>query len=123
MDQTALVSEGTKLVGWLDQTEVKPRAAMWVYNSEADRWRLWIVPSREMDKVEFYLAVANVLTEHREELPTFDISLVEFKSAKHPAVAGLGRMIHMEGLGAAHVSNNMLDGFLLPDGIILRMAI
>lgn len=123
MDQTALVNEGSKLVAWLDQTEVKPRAAMWVYNSETDRWRLWIVPSGEMDKMQFYLVVSEIISEHRAEIPTFDISLVEFKSAKHPAVTGLGQMFHMEGLGAAHVSNNMINGFLLSDGIVLRMAI
>jgi hypothetical protein len=29
----------------------------------------------------------------------------------------------MEGLGSAHFSNNRFNGFLLPDGIVLRMAV
>lgn len=123
MDQATLVSEGSKIVGWLDQTAVKPRAAMWVYNSETDKWRLWIVPSGEMDKLEFYLSVSKVISEHRDEIPTFDISLVEFKSAKHPAVTGLGQLLHLDGLGAAHLSSNMINGLLLPEGIVLRMAV
>lgn len=123
MDQTSLVTEGSKLVAWLDATEVKPRAALWVYNSETDRWRLWIVPKNEMDKFHFYSIVSEVISHHRDEIPTFDVSLVEFKSANHPAVEGLGRILRMEGLGAAHVSDNMLNGYLLSDGIVLRLAI
>ena len=123
MDQASLVSEGTKLVGWLDDTEIKPRAAMWVYNSETEAWRLWIVPASKIEKLEFYQILSKVISRHRDDIPGFDISLVQFKSDKNPAVSGLSKMIHMEGLGSAHFSNNTMNGYLLPDGIVLRMAI
>jgi hypothetical protein len=124
MDKNALVSDGTKLVQWLDNSKLKPRAAMWVYNSETDSWRLWIVPSKDVkDKSEFYLILSDIISEHRDEIPGFDISAVEFKADNHPAVTGLGKMLRMEGLGSAHFSNNRFNGFLLPDGIILRMAV
>jgi len=32
-------------------------------------------------------------------------------------------MVHMEGSGEAYVTGNTLNGFYLPEGIILRMAI
>lgn len=124
MDKGALVEEGATLVRLLDESKLKPRAAMWVYNSETDTWKLWIVPAAEVkDKLEFYLLLSEVISKHREELPSFDISSVEFKADTHPAVRGLGTMLRMEGLGSAHLSNNRFNGFLLPDGIVLRMAV
>ena len=123
MDQSILVNEGAKLVGWLDATRIKPRAAMWVYNSEADTWKLWIVPANEISKSDFYLVLSQVISEHRADLPGFDISEVEFKSAVHPAIAGLGAFMRMEGIGSAHLNSNRFNGFMLPDGIVLRMAI
>jgi hypothetical protein len=124
VDKHTLVEEGSKLVQWLDESKVKPRAAMWVYNSETETWKLWIVPaSTVQDKHEFYLALSDIISAHRDELPSFDISSVEFKSDTHPAVKGLGAMLRMDGLGSAHLSNNRFNGFLLPDGIVLRMAV
>jgi hypothetical protein len=124
VDKSALVDDGSKLVRWLDESKLKPRAAMWVYNSETDSWKLWIVPSTGVkDKREFYLELSNIISAHRDEIPGFDISSVEFKAESHPAVQGLKTMFRMEGLGSAHLSNNRLNGFLLPDGIVLRMAV
>ena len=124
MDKGALVDEGTRLVKLLDDSKLKPRAAMWVYNSETDIWKLWIVPAAGIDdKLEFYRLLAQVISAHRAELPSFDISSVEFKADTHPAVKGLGAMLRMDGLGSAHFSNNRFNGFLLPDGIVLRMAV
>jgi|LauGreDrversion4_2_1035121.scaffolds.fasta_scaffold835758_2 hypothetical protein len=124
MDKGALVDEGTRLVKLLDDSKLKPRAAMWVYNSETDIWKLWIVPAAGIDdKLAFYRLLAQVISAHRAELPSFDISSVEFKADSHPAVKGLGAMLRMEGLGSAHFSNNRFNGFLLPDGIVLRMAV
>lgn len=124
MDTNALVSDGKKLVQWLDESKLKPRAAMWVYNSETESWKLWIVPAVQVkDKGDFYLELSKIISAHRDEIPGFDISSVEFKTDSHPAVQGLKTMFRMEGLGSAHLSNNRFNGFLLPDGIVLRMAV
>ncbi len=123
MDQNVLVNEGAKLIGWLDETIVKPRAAVWVYNSEVDSWKLWIVPAGNVSKSEFFLKLSEVISAHRNELPGFDISEVEFKSDSHPAIDGLRGMFRLEGIGSAHLSNNRFNGFFLPDGILMRMVI
>lgn len=117
------MNEGAKLIAWLDETNIKPRAAMWVYNSEIDSWKLWIVPADDITKAEFFLKLSEVISDHRDEIPTFDISEVEFKSESHPAIAGLNRFMRLEGIGSAHLSNNRFNGFFLPDGILMRMAI
>lgn len=124
MDTESLVSDGTKLVALLDGSKAKPRAAMWVSNPETDIWRLWIVPSVEVqDKLEFYRILSDVISKNREEFPSLDISSIEYKKDDHPAINGLKSLIRMEGLGSAHLSNNRFNGFFLPDGIVLRMAL
>jgi hypothetical protein len=124
VDTNALVEEGSRLVGLLDNSKLKPRAAMWVYNSETETWKLWIVPATEVnDKREFYLELSNIISAHREEIPNLDISSVEFKEGSHPAVKGLGAAFSVKGLSSVHLSNTSFNGFSLPNGIILRMAV
>jgi len=123
MDKDLLVNSGHALVRLLDQTRVKPRAAMWVYNPDNDIWRLWIVSPRGTKEPEFYRNVADAIAKHREILPGLDISSVELVDEEHPAMKGISRLIRMDGLGSAHVSNNRMNGFYLPDGIILRMEL
>ena len=124
MDKDLLVSSGTALVRLLDHNGLKPRAAMWVYNSDTEAWRLWIVPDQALkDKAEFYRKLAVVISDNRDKLLGFDIGYVEYKSAEHPVVKGMGSVIRMDGLGSAHLTNNQLNGIFLPDGIVLRMAV
>jgi hypothetical protein len=124
MDKDVLVKEGQNLIRHLDESKAKPRGAIWVYSSDSDTWRLWIVPSKEVsDKSEFYRIVSETISKHRSEMPGLDVSSIEFQKADHPAIVGLGRFLRMEGLGSAHFSNNRFNGFFLPDGVVLRMAI
>lgn len=124
MDTTTLVTEGQNLIRLLDTNKVKPRGAVWVYSSDTDSWKLWIVPSVAVsDKSEFYRIISETISEHRDQMPTLDVGAIELKSAEHPAVKGLGQFLRMDGLGAATFSNNRFNGFFLPDGVVLRMAI
>jgi hypothetical protein len=124
MDKNVLVSEGQNLVRWLDKGKLKPRGAVWVYSSDTDSWRLWIIPSKEIiDKIEFYRLVAETITAHREDMQSLDVGIVEMKLDNDPAVRGLSQLLRMEGLGSAHFQNNRFNGTFLPDGVILRMAV
>ncbi len=124
MDTDLLVTESQILIRLLDEGRMKPRGAIWVYESERDDWRLWIVPAEGMtDKRELYRLVAEILSAHRAEMPSLDIASIEFKTEDHPAIRGLGRMVHMEGIGAAPVRHNMLNGYYLSDSVVLRMAV
>lgn len=123
MDQTLLVTKGQRLVALLDKTAAKPRAAMWVHYPDSDTWKLWIVPHEEVrDKREFYLIVADVISRDKE-LEGLDVSATEFVREDHPAMRGMQKVLRMPGLGSAHFTANSLDGYYLPDGIVLRMDI
>jgi hypothetical protein len=124
MDKNILVTAGTTLINALDQEGVNPRAAVWVYNSETDSWRLWIVPSKSAtDKRQFYRLVSEAITKHKDSMQGLDASDTEFVRDTHPAIQALSRMFRVEGASSVSISNNMLNGFYVPDGIVLRMAV
>jgi hypothetical protein len=112
------------LVQLLDEAGLPPRAALWTYTSDSDSWRLWVVPPTELkDKREFYLRLADVFAAHASEVAGLDMGEVQFIEAKHPVIQGLGRIFHAEGNGEIRFTNNMLNGYFLPDAIIIRMAV
>jgi hypothetical protein len=118
------VTAGTNLLKVLDKEGVTPRAAMWVHNRETDTWRLWVVPAKsDTDKRQFYRRIAEAMSKHRAQVEGLDISDTEYVLDTHPAIKALSRMFRVEGTSSIHVSENMLNGFYLPDGIILRMAV
>lgn len=124
MDQTSLVKTGHALVDALSRAGIEPRAAVWVYNADTDIWRLWIVPPASIaDKREFYRRVSEVISQNRDQLGLLDPSDIEFTKATHPAMSALARFARVEGKSDVRIKDNMLNGFFLSDGIILKLAL
>ena len=122
MDQNTLVSAGHLLVKALDETDLKPRLAMWVHATDTDIWRLWIVPPVGLtDKRKFYRCVSEVVTKNRDNLGGIDAGDTEMVLDSHPAVRGLRGFMKMPGLGSAYFSGNKFNEYYLPEGIILRI--
>lgn len=124
MDQAFLVEKGHRLVRLLDRTAATPKAAMWVHHPDTDTWKLWIVPSeRVRDKREFYRIVAQAIASEPDALLGLDVSNTEYVREDHPAIRGMNDFMHMPGLGSAYFTGNSLDGYYLPEGVVLRMDI
>lgn len=122
MDHEILVKEAQDLTQALDKTKVKPRVVMVAISTETGNWKLWIVPERDdINKQEFYRIVAEVISSNG--LQSIDVGSVELRSSTNPAVVGMSKFLRMEGIGSAQFSNNYFNGVLLPDGIVIRMAI
>lgn len=121
MDQGILVTSGHILVRALDAAGIPPSAAVWVHNTDTDTWKLWLVPHESIkDQREFYRRLVEVVAEHRDELGGIDAADAQMVKDTHPAIEGLRKLMKMTGLGAAHLSNNLFNGYYLPDGIVLR---
>lgn len=107
----------------LDREGLSPRAVLWARPSDAGSWKLWIVPALgEDDKRDFYLRVAKTFAGHQSELVGFDIGDVQFVRADHPAISGLQEFGRIDGVNEVRFSNNLLNGYFLPDAIVVRMA-
>lgn len=123
MDPKVLVNEGVYLVQFLDDCGHSPRAAVWVNFDEGGAWKLWIVPDKSMEnnKYEFYRILSEQLTCHPENFRCLDIAYVEMKKSAHPAITGLQKIVRLEGINQVEIGQILLDGFFLPNGVILRM--
>lgn len=123
MDQSTLVENGHNLIEAMSRNGIALRGAMWVHSTDTDVWRLWIVPPKELtDKREFYRRVSEVITKNRNLFSDFDAGDVDLISDTHPAIAGISRMFKVTGpKSSAFLKNNMVNGFYIPDGIILLM--
>jgi hypothetical protein len=122
VDHELLVKQAQELTDHLDQTKVAPKAVMLVISQETGNWRLWIVPADEaVNKQEFYRIVAEMISGN--DIPDIDVGSVELATSDNPAMKGMGRMLRMEGIGSAQMSNNTYNGVLLPDGIVIRMVL
>ena len=112
------------LVRFMDESGLRPRAALWTYTSDTDSWKLWIVPPIGLtDKREFYLRLADIFAAHAEQLTGLGAGEVQFVDAEHPVIRGLGKIFQAEGPGEIRFTNNLLNGYFLPDAVIIRMAV
>jgi hypothetical protein len=122
MDTSILVSQAQELTRGLDQTRVKPRAVIWVRADDLDTWRLWIVPDENIrDKRDFYRQVAETISRNFDKVGGLDVGSVEYVTAEHPAMKGLGNYLSIPGIGSSTFSGNRFNGYYLPEAIIIRM--
>jgi hypothetical protein len=116
------ISVAQRLTKFLDESGTSPRAVVWAYESDRKAWRLWVVPPAGLgEKREFYLRLADVYAAHSGELAGFDLGEVQFVRDDHPAIRGLAAMFRLPGVNDAIVSDNVLNGYYLPDAIVIRM--
>lgn len=124
MDQTALVEETQRLVSLLDEAKTPPRVAILVYDNERGSWRLWLVPcGKSVDKHEFYRQISSIIVKNKSKFSALDVGNIDLRAADYPPIKGLNSFARVEGFGAVQMSNNMLNGFFLPDCIIIRLAL
>jgi hypothetical protein len=118
------IAAAQRLVGLLDAAGMRPRAVVWTFTSERDSWRLWIVPPVAIaDKREFYLKLAQIFGTHAADLAGLDLGEIQYVSDSHPVIRGLNSILHFDGTGDARISNNSLNGFFLPEAVVVRMNI
>lgn len=116
------VSVAQRLTKFMDESGTPPRAVLWAYESDRKAWRLWVVPPAGLiEKREFYLRLADVYAAHASALTGFDLGEVQFVRDDHPAIRGLAKLFRLPGINDAIVSDNVLNGYYLPEAIIIRM--
>ncbi len=124
MDKSILVASGHALIDALSDRGIAPRAVIWVYTPEIEAWKLWVVPHRSIiDKREFYRHVSEIITKNRDKFGGIDAGDIEMILENHPAIRGLSRVFRVPVKSDVQATNNMLNGFYLPDCIILLLAL
>lgn len=116
------MKEAQALTRALDGTKIAPKAVMITISSETNTWKVWIVPSTdEINKPEFYRIISEIITQ--SNLKNIDSLSVELRPSTNLSVIGISKIVHLKGVGSVNVSKNTYKGALLPDGIVIRMAV
>jgi hypothetical protein len=122
VDQNLLVDGGQNLIEALERSGVSLKAAVWVHLAEDEGWRLWLVPANKVDKHAFYRKVAESIAAGDIDFHGLSASDTELIGEDHPAIAALRAYGRVNGRSALRLASTMLNGFYLPEGIVLRMA-
>lgn len=116
-----MVKSGHDLVEALDGEGLPIGAAVWMHNTDVDTWKLWVVPRSKTDKREFYRKVADIISSDKSKFVDIETSDTELVDPSHPVITSLNGFAKVSGKRSIHMSNNMLNGFYMTDGIILLM--
>lgn len=125
MVEDALVNEDIeaagRLVTFLDEHGLAVRGALWLYDSDAERWR-FVIAFRESRKdiTTFYLDVAKAKTKAQAN-DLLDLSRVDIVDPERSIFTALKGAITIEGNSRVRFSRNRINGVYLEDAMIYRM--
>jgi hypothetical protein len=120
------IDAGLGLIRALDAGSFGVSAALWLYNSDLDNWRMVIAyrgPKKDLEKK--YLEAATISADWRNAYPDdpiLDLSKVKITSADDRLIAGLRPAIRVDGLGEVRFSHNTVNGIYVEDALIHRLA-
>jgi hypothetical protein len=119
-----MVSAGEELVSRLAKTGFVVSAALWLYLSESEAWRFFIVnPEVETEGwKKAYKKVQSVIGKIPEEQPKIALKDISIVDSKDPLISPLKAALKREAPGAAGVrfSRTVLNGVFIDDAYIYR---
>jgi hypothetical protein len=112
---------GEKLLRLLQKRQFPFRAALWLYMSEAEEWRLFLaVPkARKEGKMKFYKKLQSAVSKE-PGLPSFlELAVVD---AKDPLAYSLGRADQVGNIKGHQFSRGTINGRYFADAYVYRLA-
>lgn len=125
MAEDVLVEEdlnsASRLVDLLDVEGLNVRGAMWLYETDSERWRFMICfREKRENPTSFYRDMARVTNAHREtETLSLDrVSVVPYDGSIFSRLSGV---INVGGTTRLRMSHNRINGVYLEDAMIYRL--
>jgi hypothetical protein len=111
-----------RLVTFLDEHGLRVRAALWLYDSDAERWRFVIAfQESRKDVTSFYLDVAKATAKAGAD-DLLDLSRVDIVDSERSIFTALKGVIAVEGNSRVRFSKNRINGIYLEDALIYRLS-
>lgn len=120
------VTAGLQLITILDQGGFGVVAALWLFLTDAEKWKLIVAykgSNKELE--EKYLEAATLISNWRKDNPAgaiLDLSNVRITASDDPLITGLKRIMRVDGTSEVRFSNNLIDGIYVEDALIHRLA-
>jgi hypothetical protein len=114
-----MIKAGETLILLLKKHRFAFRAALWLYLSEAEEWRLFLaVPGERVEgKKKFYKKLLSILTKEAGPLSLDALSVVD---AKDPLIYSLGAPINVGSVGGRRVRRGTINGRYFEDAYVYR---
>lgn len=125
MDKATLVERdieaGRKLIQALDDQNFRVEAALWLYRSESDQWRLLIAsPLADQQGWKWaYDLIQSVIKSEQLNLSLGDISVV---NPKDSFIQLLKHGIHVRASSGARFSHNVIGNVFIEDMYVYRLT-
>ena len=117
------VEMGRELLRILDEAIFPVTAAAWIFFPDVEEWRLVVrTPKAEKNLQQALLELAVLLDQRGDLRKRLDLSRVKLVPPKDKMLAAMGRIVKVEGISSIRFSRNMIDGVLIDDALIYRLA-
>jgi hypothetical protein len=120
-----MIEAGAKLIEKLDKRGVKPDAAVWLYSTDAERWRLYL-SAASISKIgprESYRKIQQVLRESPNEFRELDLDDISVAGPDASKIAILRTAVRTgPGIHGIRLTNNAFNGTLIEDAHIYRIS-
>jgi hypothetical protein len=127
MAEIALVDEDVRradlLVETLEKNGFPLVAALWLYQSDADRWRFVVSPEEHRaDPTSFYRDFAKLLRSADPKLELLDLNKVDIVKRDSPILTALGKLCRVEGKGRARITDSSINGIFIEDALVYKLC-
>lgn len=127
MATPALVSEdiemGRELINILDEAGFPVTGAAWIYAPDLEEWRLRLrTPKAKSDPLGALRELANAADAKGDLRARIDLSRVKLVPPDDRMLAAIGSLVKADGLSSIRFSRNVVDGLLIDDALIYRLA-
>jgi len=121
-----MIRSGAELVHKLDERQLSPDAAMWLYFPDAGEWRLLLaeVKLNELGPRSFYEKIQAIIASDKPELSELSLDSIGLTTPDNPLVLLLSRAIQTgPGISGIRLTNNVINGAVIEDAFIYRLLI
>jgi hypothetical protein len=117
------VEMGRELLRILDETKFPVTAAAWIFFPDIEEWRLVIrTPKAERNLQQALLELAVSLDQRGDLRKRLDLSRVKLVPPEDKMLAAMGSVVRVEGTSNIRFSRNVINGVLIDDALIYRLA-
>jgi hypothetical protein len=120
-----LIQEGADLVQALDAAGLAPDAAFWFYFPDINAWKLVLAEMKvgPQGPREVYKQIQRTLGALSDRIKTLSLDDVAVAKPDAPVVSVLKKALRTgPGIGGIRFSQNIIDGVLIEDAYIYRLA-
>jgi hypothetical protein len=117
------IEAGRNVIAALDAAGFPVEAAFWLYNSDQDRWKLWIgTPRARDDPGKAYLDVLKIMNTITDKT-VLDLPQIRLEAPEYRTVEAVKSLISVKGLSNVRMRHNLGDhGIYIEDTLIYRTA-